>query len=470
VILACGDGPADPTPAPDVLEFVVQPGAADGSVPISPAPRVEVRRPDGTPLSGATQEVTITLGASSSGGSLSGTSTVRAVGGVATFSDLRIDLPGGAYTFIATADGLQPAVSAPFAVTLTFTTVSAGYWTTCGLTTGGWAYCWGHNEFGAVGTGSASDIVDRPLAVVSGGVPYASIDVGTEFTCALDFQSRAQCWGWNATGQLGDGSTDSRGTPADVTGGLELASVVAGGRHACGRTASGAAYCWGGNVRGALGDGSHDASYTPVPVVGGVSFADVTAGREHTCGLTASGEAHCWGRLVHPDPSAGPWIEYTTPEPVSGEHSFTVIDAGRSHTCGIAAEDGGILHCWGTNERDELGDGTGVSRADPVPVGGALRFAAVAAGNRHTCAIAIDGRAYCWGENFYGQLGDGSVVDQPTPVAVATSKTFTAIVAGTNHTCALATDGLYCWGLNVDGELGTSSPDRLVMVPTRVRH
>src|SRR5206468_4490566 len=66
--------------------------------------------------------------------------------------------------------------------------------------------------------------------------------------------------------------------------------------HTCGLTAAGAAYCWGFNGTGQLGDGTATDRSSPGLVAGGVTFAAVSAGYAHTCGLTAAGAAYCWGR------------------------------------------------------------------------------------------------------------------------------------------------------------------------------
>ena len=64
------------------------------------------------------------------------------------------------------------------------------------------------------------------------------------------------CWGDNRHGQLGDGTFDTRNTPAPVTG-LEanVTSLTLNDNHGCALTQSGIAKCWGENDVGQLGDG-----------------------------------------------------------------------------------------------------------------------------------------------------------------------------------------------------------------------
>src|SRR5204862_302262 len=101
----------------------------------------------------------------------------------------------------------------------------------------------------------------------------------------------------NGDGQLGNGTTTNSATPAPVGGQLTYASVSAGSSHACGVTTSGgASYCWGSNAFGQLGNGTTTNSPTPVVVAGGLAFATLTAGLSHTCGITTTGgTAYCWG-------------------------------------------------------------------------------------------------------------------------------------------------------------------------------
>lgn len=85
----------------------------------------------------------------------------------------------------------------------------------------------------------------------------------------------------------------------------------------------------------------------------------------------------------------------------------------------------------------------------------------ISAGNSHSCGI-YNGKAYCWGSNVNGQLGDGSRNNSMTPVAVSASgalagKTVTDVSVGTSHACAIADGQAYCWGTGTSGRLGNNS-------------
>ncbi len=100
------------------LAFFAQPTNTTGGVPIGPAVQVQIQDAGGNPVPGATNSVTLAIGTNPNNGSLSGTKTVAAVGGVATFNSLSVDSAGVGYTLGATASGLTGTTSNPFTITV----------------------------------------------------------------------------------------------------------------------------------------------------------------------------------------------------------------------------------------------------------------------------------------------------------------------------------------------------------------
>ncbi len=179
----------------------------------------------------------------------------------------------------------------------TFVTVSAGGSHTCGFRSAGDAYCWGHNFFGQLGIGTATLLPEPSPVQVTGGHVFRSVSGGQHHTCGLTTTGDVFCWGHNGYGQLGTGTvTYQEPTPLLVTGSYIYQSVSAGRDHTCGLTTTGDAYCWGRNVAGQLGTGAKtDCESAPAPVTGGHTFQAVSAGEFHTCGLTTTWDVYCWG-------------------------------------------------------------------------------------------------------------------------------------------------------------------------------
>jgi alpha-tubulin suppressor-like RCC1 family protein len=94
------------------------------------------------------------------------------------------------------------------------------------------------------------------------------VGAGGNHTCGRTTGGVTYCWGGNASGQLGDGSTTNRPAPVAVSGGLALTGGSEGANHTCAHLTSGAAYCWGGNTTGQLGNGSTTPSSVPTKVAG----------------------------------------------------------------------------------------------------------------------------------------------------------------------------------------------------------
>jgi alpha-tubulin suppressor-like RCC1 family protein len=186
----------------------------------------------------------------------------------------------------------------PVAGAFVFTSLTAAGSHTCGLIAGGAAYCWGYNQSGVLAVGTLTNPILTPKPVV-GGLVFASLMPTSNFTCGLTTGGVAYCWGANEKGELGDGlGTYEATTPTKIASILVFASLWPGGDHNCGLTAGGVAYCWGDNDYGEVGNGTTGPNRgvtLPAPVAGGLVLASLAPGFFHTCGLTAAHAVYCWG-------------------------------------------------------------------------------------------------------------------------------------------------------------------------------
>jgi len=343
------------------------------------------------------------------------------------------------------------------------TAVDAGGFHTCALVSGGKVDCWGRNDSGQLGDGTLAGKT-KPVAVVGLTAAVASFSTMLHHACAIVLPARGvRCWGDNTSGQLGNGTITSSRTATGVTGlTAGVLAVGAGFGHTCALLTGGGISCWGYNAQGQLGDGTTYQRLIPGPVSGITSgAAALSAGGNHTCAiLGGAAGVSCWGYNDEGQLGDNSTTRRTSPVPVSwpGGGAAAAVAAGGGHTCAIAS--GGGALCWGDNGYGQLGDGTTARRLTPVAVAGlAEGVRALAAGFDHTCALLSGGGVSCWGFNGNGQLGDGTTTNSLTPRSVpGAAAGVAAVSSGSNHTCALLSTGeVTCWGDGGYGQLGAGT-------------
>ena len=354
--------------------------------------------------------------------------------------------------------------------------IAAGENHTCALTTGGGVKCWGANSDGQLGVAPYSYFAS-PVDVSELATGVTDIVTGNRHTCALMdavLGGGVKCWGYNDDGQLGVEPSSGRHTPADVNGLTSgVLEIFAGHWHTCAAMdgAQGGFKCWGYNASGQLGDGTTTNRATPVAVSGlDRRVQAIAAGGYHTCALTdviQGRRVQCWGYNNHGQLGNGMTTNQAVPVKVSELASgVTDIVARGGHTCAltnVVVTAGGGVQCWGNNRYGQLGDGETTNRAYPWAVSGLTSGAiAITAGDFHTCVLTLNGGVKCWGDNRYGQLGNHSTANSNIPVDVqGLARGVFAIAAGGFHTCALMEEaqggGVKCWGANQSGQLGNNS-------------
>lgn len=336
--------------------------------------------------------------------------------------------------------------------------LAAGAYHTCAVLSTGQAKCWGYNGYGELGNGTTTSS-NIPVTVSFPSGQAIGITAGTVHSCAVMSGGSVQCWGSNSHGQLGNGNSSIpfSATPATIPGLSFVGSIAAGAYHTCVLEVTATVYCWGYNALGQLGDGTKTTSYVPVQSqidedqneAEHVAPKALVTGGNHTCALIDfNGQVMCWGDLIN---AAIP----TSIPAVSGAKSLT---AGYWEACVVLAT--GTAQCWGQNYHGELGGANPPTTTTPVNITTPTAISAMSGGGMYTCALIADGTTSCWGSGTLGELGNGKTSDSPTPVTVTggdflPNAGVRKVVNGGEHSCALLGDGtVACWGPNLQGQEG----------------
>ena len=329
-------------------------------------------------------------------------------------------------------------------------------------------WCWGANTHGQVGDGSGQPDVNEPTKVPIPGDNVASAVTGGEHACALTVDGRVFCWGMNEYGQIGNGTATASDVlqPVEITSlGNQVERVSAGFEHTCALMKDRTLYCWGHNVYGEIGDGtSQEANIAdaikPTPLLIsslGTDVAEISAGGFFTCAIRNSDlSLWCWGDNTEGHLATGDTINRTLPTKSVMVGPWLDVDTGVVLGCGLKVD--GSAWCWGRDELGQLGTPNPATQicpgiggpCSPVPqaVQGVPAYGVKISVKDHgVCVVMDDGELRCWGAgNFLdggGQTSSAVVVDY-MDLCEAADCTGANPICATSGTCEPCTEDDQC--------------------------
>ncbi len=268
--------------------------------------------------------------------------------------------------------------------------VAAGiYSTSMAVTADGSVWSWGQNRYGQLGIGPFPD-AGQPTAVpmlspsgVGRFTDAIQVAPGVSHAAVLKRDGTVFAVGWGDFGALGNGSTANRTnlpSRVETAPGVPLSnvfSITSGGNFSVAVTADGTAYAWGFNGSGNLGDGTRTTRTRPVlvrdasgsPMTGIVSAA---AGSDFTVFLKSDGTVwaagnNSIGQLGTNSTAASETIPAVVKDAAGAVFADVVgIYLTTGHT--LLRRGDGSLWAWGENTYLQVGDRTAVNRRNPVRV------------------------------------------------------------------------------------------------------
>jgi alpha-tubulin suppressor-like RCC1 family protein len=186
-------------------------------------------------------------------------------------------------------DGTTVDQSSPVSVVGGFTDwcqVSAGSAHTAAVRQNGTLWAWGCGYRGRLGDGTTTD-KSSPVSVVGGFTDWCQVSAGGTMNAAVRQNGTLWAWGFGGDGVLGDGTTVNKSSPVSVIGGFtDWCQVSAGGSHTAAVRQNSTLWTWGWNVSGQLGDGTTVDKSSPVSVIGGFTdWCQVSAGTCHSAAI-----------------------------------------------------------------------------------------------------------------------------------------------------------------------------------------
>jgi len=227
---------------------------------------------------------------------------------------------------------------------------------------------------------------------------------------------------------------------------------------------------WGRGIEGQLGDNTLVRKSSPVQTIAyGANWKQISAGNNICAGIKTDGTLWLWGYNNQGQLGDNTIISKSSPiQTVAGGTNWKQVFAkGVSTTTGYVAaiKTDGTLWCWGNNSYGQLGDNTITNRSSPVQtVAFGTNWKQVSCGGTgsysNTAAVKSDGTLWCWGDNVNGQLGDNTAGNKrSSPVqTIAFGTNWMQVACGNLCTAGIKTDGtLWIWGNGGNGQLGDNT-------------
>ncbi|TVP85557.1 MAG: hypothetical protein EA375_04305 [Acholeplasmataceae bacterium] len=317
------------------------------------------------------------------------------------------------------------------------------------------------------------------------GEAVIALSFGETHAAALTSQGHLLTWGYNTYGQLGDGTTNGRRSPADITShfnlqaGETIIQVSLGSQHSAALTSQGRVFTWGVSWSGRLGNGTPDVDVysTPIDITDhfglqiGETIIQLSLGAEHSTALTSAGRLFLWGKNEHGQLGDGTNtdrhhpIDITDHFGLAGHETIIRVSLGNSHSIALTSMD--RVFTWGANSSGQLGDGSGSPRNMPTDITANFDFLdgetveSISAGRTNSAVLTSANRLFTWGNNVFGQIGDGTTIGRFTPTVVTAGfnlqdhETIIQVSFGYDYAAIITSlNRVFFWGYNANGELG----------------
>ena len=195
----------------------------------------------------------------------------------------------------------------------------------------------------------------------------------------IDTSGRLWGCGYNNYGQLGTGSATNTSSPTQVGALTNWALISCGANHNLAIKTDGSLWSWGYNSNGQLGDGTLVSKSSPIQVGLLTSWKQLSGGNNFSVGIYGDGSLWAWGANSYGQLAQGTLVTpISSPIQVGLLTNWKQISAGSTFCTAVKMD--GSLWAWGLNTYGTLGQGNTTSYSSPVQIGAFTNWRSVSSG------------------------------------------------------------------------------------------
>ena len=326
-------------------------------------------------------------------------------------------------------------------ITTKFVKIATGHSHCLAIDTQGTLWSWGYNAFGQLGNGTAvSKFIETPQKIRP-DIKFMEIEAGDNYSLALDDLGRLWTWGRNSSsGILGDGTKTDRHVPMLINTEVSLKKINTHSNFCIALDKDG--FLWGWGYGGAVGI---PLSNIPKKLEVDMKFKEISVGYNHFLALNLDNFLYACGRNDYGQIGNGEYSTRNALTCIMDNKKFLQI--ATSNNTSFAIDNDGKMWSWGMGESGVLGNGKTENVNIPIIVTEDITFQKIVCNSVNAIAIDNKAKVWAWGKNSHGNVGDGTRTPRNTPVEIKKDTKFKEIAVGPIISLAIDENGdLWYWG------------------------